>query len=84
MGCDYYNAEGKLFHFNEMDEELSCLCTFPHNDGNEISSDRLRSLAYLGAAIVLAHQGLLSNEQYQYITDCLPAWIIRDIDKGVK
>jgi len=78
MGCDYY---GKL-HFNE-NSNVGCLCTFPHNDraaGKELTADRVRSLAYLGAAVVLEHQGELESP---FMPDCLPEWIRKEIDRNL-
>lgn len=78
MGCDYYTKRG--IHFSDGDESVGCLCTFPHNDGESLTKRRIRSLAYLGAAVALDHQGEL---EHSYLPSCLPDWIRRDIDKAL-
>lgn len=64
MGCDYYHIktfdpddETSYIHFSEMDDTVGCLCTFPHNDAGWLSVERLRSLAMLGAAVVMLQHG---------------------------
>ena len=66
--------------FSEGTEDVGCLCTFPHNDGYELSPERVRSLAYLGAAFVL-----LSKEEIDHgcIPSCLPDWVKTEIDRIV-
>lgn len=91
MGCEYYHG----LHFSEIDDTVDCLCTFPENDkieyeyklSNELgytdgrlSGERIRSLAYLGAAIVLAQKGEL---RHNVIPDCLPRWIKIEIDRHI-
>jgi hypothetical protein len=76
MGCDYYYG----LHFSEINDSVGCLCTFPFNDGDHLTTDRVRSLAYLGAAIVLAQRGEL---QSNIIPDCLPVWIKEGVDKQI-
>ena len=86
MGCDYYhilNMEDDDWglHFSESDdseEDWSCLCTFPSNDGDNLSIERLQSLALLGAAVVLAHDGLLNSP---FLPFCVPGWIRDEIKK---
>lgn len=61
MGEHGYHTSGYgaeyIIYFSESDDDWGCLCTFPHNDHGELTSDRVRSLALLGAAVVLAsHQ----------------------------
>jgi hypothetical protein len=69
--------------FSEMDDDWQCLCTFPHNDGAEISLSRLRSLALLGAAVVLAHNGEL-EEETNFLPLCIPKWIRDEITSKIK
>ena len=82
MGCNKYYLEGIDYPiaFSEMNEDVRCLCTFAHNDGKSLDPERVRSLAYLGAAVVL-----VSNEQadHGYIPSCLPDWIKQEIDRIV-
>lgn len=85
MGCDSYTYKETNIRFSEMDDEVSCLCTFPHNNrcfNNTITPDQLRSLAYLGAMIVLIHQEEYT-EPYVYLPNSLPNWIKDEIDKQI-
>lgn len=72
-------------HFSDSDEDYSCLCTFPHNymvDG-KIGVDKtvVRSLAVLGAMVVLAHQGRISQDQgYSSIPHDVPEELLQQID----
>lgn len=76
MGEHIYECEGKLIRFSE-DDDISCLCTFPHNDRDEkgklvIGKDRLISLALLGCAIVLVEYGKeFNNKEYIYLPNDL-------------
>ena len=90
MGEHVYSVSGKsitwedfTIQFSEMDDDWSCLCTFPHNDGVEILPSRLRSLALLGAAVVLAHQGEL-EEGANFLPHCVPQWIRDEITSKIK
>jgi len=82
MGCDKYYLQNREYPvtFNEMNEDVGCLCTFPHNDGETLDKERIRSLAYLGPAIVL-----VANEQLEhgFIPHCLPDWIKKEIDRNL-
>ena len=78
MGCDSY--EGGIM-FSEGDDTIRCLCTFPHNDGEVLDAERVRSLAYLGAAVVLHHNGDL---EHPYLPACLPEWMRREIDRNIR
>jgi hypothetical protein len=81
MGCDkYYIADDQMLLFSEGNDEVGCLCTFPHNDGYELSPERVRSLAYLGATLVLLKKEEIDNG---YIPSCLPDWIKQEIDRIV-
>ena len=81
MGCDkYYLDDKNMIAFSEGDDELGCLCTFPHNDGGELSKERVRSLAYLGAAVVLLYRGEI---EHGFLPSCLPDWVKQEIDRIV-
>jgi len=68
--------------FSEMDDDTACLCTFPHNFTDGIDAQHVRSLALLGAAVVLAHQGEL-EEEYNFLPNCVPQWIRDEIAKRI-
>lgn len=78
MGCDSYYLDGidTPIKFSEMNDDVCCLCTFPHNDNRVISNDRMRSLALLGAAVVLLRNKEIDNG---FLPNCLPKWIIDEI-----
>ena len=70
--------------FSEMDDVFGCLCTFPFNDFENLSIDRIRSLALFGAAVRLAITDELTNcgeDGYVFLPDMLPKWIINAIRK---
>lgn len=93
MGCHTYTVSGRIpnspgawadreLKFSESDDQYGCLCTFPHNyEGNaeSITSDTIRSLAMLGALVVLAHQGS-ATAPYSYVPFDVPDWIRERID----
>ena len=91
MGENIYTVASGRIHwedcqiqFSAMDDDTACLCTFPHNfKGVGIDREHVRSLALLGAAVVLAHQGELENDS-NVIPYCIPEWIRDDIDKALK
>ena len=69
-------------HFSERDD-VSCLCTFPHNyEGGQLDGETIRSLAYLGAAVVLVQREVL-DEDYVFLPDMLPEWIVNEIKRLV-
>jgi hypothetical protein len=78
MGCEYYDG----IQFSEGDDSTTCLCTFPHNDSGNLGADRVRALAYLGAAVVLRRRGELEGEVIS-LTGDLPAWIRAEIDRRI-
>jgi hypothetical protein len=78
MGCDRYRFRGTDVGFGESDDTLWCLCTFPHNDGGRLCRERVRSLAYLGAAVALIQQG--AAEGPIYLPHGLPDWVVAGID----
>ena len=80
MGCDYYDLLGGGYaHFSDSDDEFDCLCTFPHNDGEALTVERLRSLALLGAAVVMAYDNPVSRDDYIFIPRDIPGWILDGI-----
>lgn len=83
MGCDYYELSDKHFaRFSEAAEDVACLCTWPRNHGHTIEPDTLRSLAMLGAAVVLYHQGAI--EDNVFLPFDLPEWVVEAIKAGVR
>lgn len=84
MGCKSHNiGNGNTLRFSEGDDDISCLCTFPHNDGDELTPDRVRSLAYLGAMAMLSRRGDFGEDQCLYIPTDLPKWMRESIDRCV-
>lgn len=83
MGCkSYHLANGVRVRFSEGDDDLGCLCTFPHNDGGELSGERVRSLAYLGAMVALSREPMTGfSMSTAYLPNALPEWIRREIDR---
>lgn len=80
MGCERYCCNNDEIMFSEIDDSIGCLCTFPFNDGEHLSKERVRSLAYLGASIVLSQRGEL---EHPYLPECLPQWIRDEIDRNL-
>ena len=92
MGCDSYTASLRLLSgwakanimFSE-DDDVACLCTFPHNNDGKMWRPNVESLAMLGAAVVLAHHGNLgSPEGYIYLPGDLPEWISEGINEWLR
>lgn len=93
MGEQIYTVYGRFdakwgewdeveIQFSEMDDDTACLCTFPHNFNEKLDAEHVRSLAMLGAAVVLAHQGEL-KETVNFLPHCLPQWIRDEIKRIV-
>ena len=82
MGCDYYVLpDGALAHFSDNDDQFGCLCTFPFNDENdthELDVERVKSLALLGASVVLHRDGRAEGE-YVLLPGSIPAWMVDGI-----
>lgn len=88
MGCDVYYVKGYKggewvdcgIRFSEGQDDTTCLCTFPYNNAldKRISSAEVYSLALLGAATAMAHNGEL-EEDYNYIPQCVPQWVKDEI-----
>lgn len=88
MGCDSYAVGSHhCLKFDELDDRVRCLCTFPDNDRYRLDPSRVRSLAYLGAAVILAHQEefAVDSEEtiYESIPHCLPDWVKTEIDRNI-
>jgi hypothetical protein len=89
MGCDQYTVSGWVqeeqkwkdgsIHFPDTDERATCLCTFP-SGGRRIDLQEMRSLAMLGAAVVMQHH---KHEEYRYLPGDLPEWIVDEIDRVI-
>lgn len=79
MGCESYDTT--CLKFSEGADDLGCLCTFPHNDGKSLNAERVRSLAYLGAAVVLLRRKEL---EHGYLPHCLPEWVRSEIDRHLQ
>ena len=87
MGCDTYVIRGDkgehYVHFSDTGE-YPCLCTFPHNDALEgkLDGETIVSLALLGATVAMIHRGELTDE-WNYICECVPQWILEEIKKHI-
>lgn len=80
MGCERYHVNHDEIMFSEIDDSIWCLCTFPFNDMGRLSIERVRSLAYLGAAVVLSQREELDHG---YLPSCLPQSIRDEIDRNL-
>lgn len=81
MGCDTYECDGQLIRFSE-DDSIRCLCTFPHNDlayGGKLAPAKVRSLAMLGAAVVMIHHGELNGPVF--LPHSLPQWLVDELER---
>jgi hypothetical protein len=83
MGCYKYHLQGIDYPimFSEMNEDIGCLCTFPHNHGSKLDPETVRSLAYLGATVAMIYQG--EQLPHGFIPSCLPDWVKNEIDRVV-
>lgn len=75
MGEQVYHVDGFDIQFSYAGE-WGCLCTFPYNDQGRLGPDRVASLALLGAATVLAHNGDLDTG---LLPEDVPEWIQSEI-----
>ena len=73
-----YDGNWLELRFSEMDDDYSCLCTFPMNDMERLDADRVRSLALFGAAVRLAFDGVL---EHGFLPSTVPEWIRDEIDR---
>lgn len=89
MGCHSYNVSGHVsngkwkdgtIHFSESDDSVTCLCTTHPDGGDRLSLEEIRSLAYLGAAVVFQHQ---RHQEYWHLPGDLPQWVRDEIDRVV-
>lgn len=88
MGCDKYSVSGyadeargwkeATIHFSEGGSDMTCLCTMPQQARLELQD--VRSLAYLGAAVVLQHH---AHQDYWHLPFDIPEWIREEIDRVV-
>jgi len=90
MGCNGYGiqtwdgrgwAEAEV-RLNYDDESFPCLCTFSgetHN-GEAFSAEDIRSMAALGAAVALAHNGYFKQSDYITTPAQLPDRVIAAIN----
>jgi hypothetical protein len=85
MGCKFYQIEDSYVKFSEANDDVACLCTFPHNNrgfGEKIDYIQVRSLAYLGAMVCLLRQRELTGDNV-FIPDDLPQWIKDEINSKI-
>lgn len=92
MGCDYYGADCSYIDEDGVhnwapdsarlyfSDDTQCLCTWPYLE--HLCASELRSLAYLGAAVVLAHHGKL-EATYLPLPNSLPAEIVNFINDSI-
>lgn len=76
MSCERYTDSN--IKFSENDDTCRCLCTFPENDDFHLEPSRIKSLALLGAAVVLDQRGQLDNP---YLPYGIPQWIIGELNR---
>lgn len=96
MGCQYYNFQRWVdkgesgdwkdisFHFSQAEQGFGCLCTWPHDHPNyeeRMDVDDLRSLALLGAAVVLAHAGKIESRDDTIFPSDIPKWFIDELNR---
>lgn len=79
MGCDIYSLENVNVQFDENDD-TACLCTFFLSHGkfhHRIDPETLRSLALLGAAVLVARQDEYQTpgEHWLHLPQDIPQWI---------
>lgn len=84
MGCETYHAEEGSVKFDEDNIDTACLCCFTGEEGRYVDSpldrDTVRSMAYLGAAVVLLRRNDSPDGKHLYLPDDLPAWVRAGID----
>jgi hypothetical protein len=87
-----YDGEYAIGFSDEDDSLFGCLCTFPGNDQHKLTPDRVRELALLGAAVVLAcHENELLypvlvtdiEEFYVPLPAAVPRWMRAEIARIV-
>jgi hypothetical protein len=92
MGCDVYETSRfvgilsewrdscAIFSETDRPEDEGCLCTWPNNYGEKLSSGVVRKLAMLGAAVVLMHHGETDDDTF-HIPGDLPVWFLKELDR---
>jgi Zn ribbon nucleic-acid-binding protein len=68
--------------FDINDKDWECLCSFPPERSEDITSAKVRSLALLGAAVVLLHNGEIQSLPC-YLPRCVPKNIQEAIKKAI-
>lgn len=75
MGCDHYVINNTTISFGE-NEEIGCLCTFPHNYNlAQIDKKTVYKLALLGAAVKMVHEDFIDQDEtkdYWYYINEVP------------
>lgn len=84
MGCYSYMLEGQSgeIRFSNQDENCKCLCD-SLNEGETFTPDLVRSLAILGAAVVLRTRDDLPDD-WTYLPEAIPQHIRDGIDSKLK
>lgn len=85
MGCARYEVarwsgggwDSAIVSINYDDENYPCLCTL--SERNDVGVREIRSMAALGAAVALMHNGLMSNHSTAPLD--LPENIVSAIEK---
>ncbi len=81
MSEQVYDAEGMQIQFSDMDEEWWCLCAdLPGDEWGELPAEEIRSLALLGVAVKLAHEGRLPHG---ILPEAIPEWIRKEIKRTI-
>lgn len=84
MGEKTYSIRNKHIRFSEDNDDYGCLCTFPHNDNEYLSLDRLKSLALFGAVVRLVMDGYYDDREddgYIFIPQDVPEWILESVER---
>ena len=72
------NSEKEYWIIFSEGDDHGCLCTFPDNDMEQMSTERIKSLAIFGAAVRLAMDDYFDGP-YIFLPDALPKWILKGI-----
>ena len=81
MGCRSWTHRGVEFRFPETDDSVACLCAWT---GGDTDPRHVRSLAYLGAGVVLAEHGDYDDGDTVHLPGMLPESVRQAIDAAVK
>lgn len=83
--CEKYVIKNRLVSFSQDSKyDDLCLCHFPHDYFGRMDKETVRSLALLGAVVVLIHRDENFNNKYELVPEDLPKWISREIDRRLK